>query len=52
MPFPRRAVLGGLAATACAVTSVKAEVKHMRIGVAGAGWLGGTVGKVCVQAAQ
>ncbi|MEH3146453.1 MAG: NADPH-dependent F420 reductase [Methylobacterium frigidaeris] len=50
MPLPRRTVLAGVAASAWAVTSVKAEVKPMRIGVIGAGWLGGTVGKVWVQA--
>lgn len=50
MALTRRAALGGLAAAGLAVTSVKAEIEPMRIGVIGAGWLGGTVGKVWVQA--
>jgi hypothetical protein len=46
MRLTRRTAIGGLAASALAVTSVKGEVQPMRIGVIGAGWLGGTVGKV------
>ncbi|WP_267354092.1 MULTISPECIES: NADPH-dependent F420 reductase [unclassified Methylobacterium] len=50
MPLSRRAAITGLAASAWAVTSVKAAAEPMRIGVIGAGWLGGTVGMAWVQA--
>lgn len=51
MAASRRLVLGGLA-TAAALTgsSAHAQGNPMRIGVIGAGWLGGTVGRTWVKA--
>lgn len=50
MTASRRLVLGGLAAAALPGSSVLAQGKPTRIGVIGAGWLGGTVGRTWVKA--
>lgn len=52
MPMSRRSALGALGALAAsAVVPLKGRAApSMRIGVVGAGWLGGTVGRLWVQA--
>ncbi|MCY1031608.1 NADPH-dependent F420 reductase [Corallococcus sp. BB11-1] len=55
MPISRRSILGTFAALASLpvlgqVKEAKKQAKPMRIGVIGAGWLGGAVGQVWVRA--
>ncbi|WP_242592754.1 NADPH-dependent F420 reductase [Corallococcus exiguus] len=51
MPLSRRSVLGAFAAVAAlpAQGQVKGQARTMRIGIIGAGWLGGTVGQIWVR---
>ena len=51
MPVSRRSILGGLAiAAVLPAFPLRGETQPMRIGIIGAGWLGGTVGRLWVKA--